>query len=230
MYPNKDRNRVIALLSVTSLAFAVIVAKVAMASTMDFPPPTTTAVEVEAMRVEKMRDELKKRHHTYEVELLRLEKVKNPPTTTTTQPARSKDLKSVKLYGVAFEKEILEPTELRDLLSYVGFEGESLRMAWAIVMRESRGKPMAHNGNRNTGDNSYGLFQINMIGNLGKDRMERYNLSSYEELFIPIVNATVAYKMSGKGTDFGAWGVGPNAYNGGKVGDIPYWLTQYPEK
>lgn len=223
MYPTKDKQRIGIIAIIMALVFAFLVMRVAVASTTMSELPTEVAEEI-------AEDTMKERHHTYEVELLRLEKVKNTSTTTTTEPARSKNVKSQQLMALSFEKEVLTPTELRDLLEHVGFEGESLRMAWAIVMRESRGKPMAHNGNSNTGDNSYGLFQINMIGNLGKDRMERYNLSSYEDLFLPIVNATVAYKMSGKGTDFGAWGVGPNAYNGGKVGDIPYWLTQYPEK
>ena len=122
----------------------------------------------------------------------------------------------------------LEPKELKELLRATGFEGEVLKLAWGIVMRESRGGPTAHNGNRKTGDNSYGLFQINMIGNLGKDRRERYGLSTDEELFNPVTNARVAFLMSGKGKDFGAWGVGKNAYNGGKVGDLYTWVSKFP--
>lgn len=212
------------------LLLVTLVVKVAYASDLVEEATTTTSTpkyaEEKVFSLE-LEDSMKKKHYTYEMELLRMEKVKNAPTTSTTQPTAA--LKSQQLVA-SLEAEVLEPKVLRDLLAHVGFEGESLRMAWAIVMRESRGRPVAHNGNSNTGDNSYGLFQINMIGNLGKDRMERYNLSSYEDLFDPLVNAGIAYKMSSKGTDFGAWGVGPNAYNGGKVGDIPYWLTQYPEK
>lgn len=125
-------------------------------------------------------------------------------------------------------KKPLEPEELKNLLSLVGFEGEALKMAWGIVMRESRGGPTAHNGNTSTGDNSYGLFQINMIGSLGEARREKYGLASNDDLFDPITNAQIAYLMSNKGRDFGAWGVGPNAYNGGKVGDLYSWVSKFP--
>lgn len=123
----------------------------------------------------------------------------------------------------------LEPTELRDLLYGVGFRGKALEVAWGIVMRESRGGPTAHNGNANTGDNSYGLFQINMIGGLGADRREKFGLKTNEELFDPVTNARIAFHMSGGGEDFGAWGVGPNAYNGGKVGDLYTWVAKFPK-
>lgn len=123
----------------------------------------------------------------------------------------------------------LEPTELRDLLYGVGFRGKALEVAWGIVMRESRGGPTAHNGNANTGDNSYGLFQINMIGSLGADRREKFGLKTNEELFDPVTNAQIAFHMSGGGEDFGAWGVGPNAYNGGKVGDLYTWVAKFPK-
>ena len=122
----------------------------------------------------------------------------------------------------------LEPEELKELLKAVGFEGYSLKLAWGIVMRESRGGPTSHNQNANTGDNSYGLFQINMIGGLGADRREKYGLDKNEELFNPVTNARIAFLMSGGGEDFGAWGVGKNAYNGGKVGDLYTWVSKFP--
>ena len=124
----------------------------------------------------------------------------------------------------------LEPLELKELLQAVGFEGQALKLAWGIVMRESRGGPTSHNGNSDTGDNSYGLFQINMIGGLGADRREKYGLTTNEELFNPVANARIAFLMSGGGDDFGAWGVGKNAYNGGKVGDLYSWVAKFPSK
>jgi hypothetical protein len=124
----------------------------------------------------------------------------------------------------------LEPLELKELLTAIGFEGEALKLAWGIVMRESRGGPTSHNGNSDTGDNSYGLFQINMIGGLGTDRREKYGLTTNEELFNPVANARIAFLMSGGGKDFGAWGVGKNAYNGGKVGDLYSWVAKFPSK
>jgi hypothetical protein len=126
-------------------------------------------------------------------------------------------------------REQLKPRQLKELLSLVGFEGTALKQAWAIAMKESTGRPTSHNGNANTGDNSYGLFQINMIGGLGEDRRNKFNLKQNSDLFNPVRNAEIAYHMSNGGKDFGAWGLGPNAYNGGKVGSYYKWLDQYPE-
>lgn len=120
---------------------------------------------------------------------------------------------------------------LRRLLEEVGFEGEGLRLAWAVAMRESTGNPMAHNTNAHTGDNSYGLFQINMYGNLEEYRRDKFDLPSNEVLFDPVLNAEIAFVLSKGGTDFGHWNVGPNAYNGdGSPPDVMRWLPEYPEE
>ena len=108
----------------------------------------------------------------------------------------------------------LTALELKDLLHLVGFEGKSLKIAWAIVMRESRGHPLSHNNNTSTGDNSYGIFQINMNGSLGADRREKFGIASNAELLDPVVNAKAAFYMTARGTNFGSWGLGPDAYDG----------------
>jgi hypothetical protein len=123
----------------------------------------------------------------------------------------------------------LSPHQLRELLELVGFRDEGLRSAWAVVMKESRGKTGAHNDNPSTGDDSYGLFQINMIGRMGPARREQYGLDRNEDLFDPVTNAEVAFILSKGGTDFGHWGIGPNAYKGGRPRDYPEWLALYPE-
>ena len=117
-------------------------------------------------------------------------------------------------------------------LQAVGFKGDALRTAWAIGMRESGGNPKAYNGNAGTGDKSYGLFQINMINSLGPARRKQYGLKSNEELFDPLVNAKVAYKMSKGGKDFGAWAVGPNAYRHSAQLDAAFkkFYNQFPPK
>ena len=99
----------------------------------------------------------------------------------------------------------LNNSELISVLRSVGFEGYSLRMAWAVVMKESTRRPFAHNQNSRTGDNSYGLFQINMIGAMGPERLKKYGLDSNEDLFDPRTNATIAYKMSNGGKKWSAW-------------------------
>jgi len=118
--------------------------------------------------------------------------------------------------------------EMIEVLLSVGFEGQALHTAWAVAMKESTGNPLAHNGNSSTGDNSYGLFQINMIGKLGAARTEKYGLSQYDDLFDPYVNARVAFQMSSEGNEWGAWGIGADAYNGSTEGSFHKWYKEYP--
>ena len=99
----------------------------------------------------------------------------------------------------------LTDTELVELLSAVGFKGADLKEAWAVAKKESNGRPLAHNGNTNTGDNSWGMFQINMIGELGEDRREKFGLENNAELLNPVVNASIAYYMSRGGEDWSSW-------------------------
>jgi hypothetical protein len=112
------------------------------------------------------------------------------------------------------EVKVLTKAELKDLLKAVGFEGNALKTAWAVAMKESNGRPLAHNGNRGTGDNSYGVFQINMIGNLGEARRDKFNLDSNADLFDPVTNAEIAFHMSNGGKDWSSWKVYQNQTNG----------------
>jgi len=99
----------------------------------------------------------------------------------------------------------LTKEELIDLLKFAGFEGKSLKVAWATAMKESMGNPLSFNGNRSTGDNSYGLFQINMLGSLGEDRRDKFDLDKNKDLFDPVTNVQIAYHMSNGGKDWSAW-------------------------
>ena len=120
--------------------------------------------------------------------------------------------------------------ELATMLRTVGFEGKALKVAWAVVKKESNGRPLAFNGNVKTGDNSYGIFQINMIGGLGVARRDKYDLNSNKDLFDPVVNAQIAYHMSGKGSDWSSWGVGTFPYNGNtQQSNFNLWITKFPE-
>lgn len=125
------------------------------------------------------------------------------PTTTIKSPSRFWAKRDQFTHG-----------ELMNLLEDAGFSGPSLKIAWGIAMRESQGIPTAHNRNARTGDNSYGLFQINMIGSLGPNRRKQYGLNSNDDLFNPVINAKVAYQLSGRGSSFGHWGFGPQSYKG----------------
>jgi hypothetical protein len=116
--------------------------------------------------------------------------------------------------------ESLTDIELVKLLKYVGFEGTGLKQAWSIAKRESNGRPLAYNGNRKTGDSSYGIFQINMLGSLGPERKEKFNLTSNKDLFDPVTNAEITYYMTNGGKDWSSWkGMTPKAKE---------WLKQFP--
>ena len=116
----------------------------------------------------------------------------------------------------------LTKTQLVDLLHNIGFEGQALRYAWAIAMKESRGNPLSHNGNRETGDNSFGLFQINMVDSLGQDRRDKFSLEYNAQLLNPVVNAQIAYHMSNQGKNWRAW-------KGVNNPVVKEWLKQFPE-
>lgn len=99
----------------------------------------------------------------------------------------------------------LTDLELKELLWAVGFRGVNLTEAWAVAKKESGGRPLALNQSLRTGDSSFGLFQINMIGDLGPDRREKFNLRSNAELFNPVLNAEIAFYMSDGGQNWIAW-------------------------
>jgi len=110
-----------------------------------------------------------------------------------------------------YSKNALDDNSLRSTLTNAGFSGQGLENAMKIARAESGGRPGAYNG---VGpDNSYGLFQINMIGDLGKKRNENY-LRDYasigytgpESLYDPAINSKIAYAISNEGTKWGtAW-------------------------
>ena len=115
----------------------------------------------------------------------------------------------------------LTDSQLVELLKAVGFKGKALKTAWAVAKTESNGRPFAFNGNAKTGDSSYGIFQINMLGTLGPDRTEKYDLNLYAELFSPVTNAQIVYKMTQGGKDWSSW----PSY---KKGAVNKWISKFP--
>jgi hypothetical protein len=99
----------------------------------------------------------------------------------------------------------LTDKELKELLSATGFSGKSLKMAWAVAKAETNGQPIRVNDNPETGDNSWGLFQINMIGDLGPERRAKFELSSNAELLNPVKNAEIVFYMTDGGVNWSAW-------------------------
>jgi len=128
-------------------------------------------------------------------------------------------------------KTSLTDIELVWLLEAVGFEGQDLKEAWAIAKKESNGRPLAFNGNKLTGDNSYGIFQINMVNSLGEDRRTKFDLEHNADLFNPVKNAQIAMHMSNGGSDWTSWHIGKDAYtssSGKHYAKFKEWLSKFP--
>jgi len=115
----------------------------------------------------------------------------------------------------------LTDRQLKELLHAVGFRGQGLVKAWAVAKKESNGRPLAFNGNEKTGDNSYGIFQINMLGMLKESRKDKFGINFNSELLNPVINAQVAYHMSNAGENWSAWhGITPKTKN---------WMKKFPK-
>ena len=117
----------------------------------------------------------------------------------------------------------LTDSQLVELLKAVGFKGKALRTAWAVAKAESNGRPFAFNGNTKTGDSSFGIFQINMLGTLGPDRRDKFDLDLNAELFSPVKNAQIVYHMTKGGIDWSSW----SSYN---KGAHYKWLDKFPNQ
>lgn len=125
----------------------------------------------------------------------------------------------------------LTPEQVAQLAYQAGFRGDALTTIVAIAKRESGYNPSAYNGNAGTGDNSVGLTQINLIGDLlparGKILQQLgYNVDPNNAAQVrkaledPLTNLKVAYVLSSSGTNFYPWG--------GYKGQDPTYATDIP--
>ena len=106
------------------------------------------------------------------------------------------------------------PRRISKGLQRVGFADELIPLMTAIALAESSGLPYAHNRNQFTGDDSYGLFQINMIGDIGVERRRLLGLNNNDDLFKPRKNFEAA-KFIFDQQGLSAWG----AYRNGSYRD-----------
>lgn len=97
-----------------------------------------------------------------------------------------------------------------DLIKSVGGTDSEARTLAAIAQAESTGNPGAHNPRGK--DNSYGLWQINMRGKMGPERLRQFGLSRNEDLYDPKTNARVALQMARQRRGYHDW----STYNTGK--------------
>ena len=100
------------------------------------------------------------------------------------------------------------------VLKQAGWENEYIPWGLEVARRESGWRPGVLNDNAGTGDLSYGLFQINMMGAMGPERLRRWGLNSNEDLRDPVVNARVARELLNN--------QGPRAWSVTHGGDIPF--------
>lgn len=91
-----------------------------------------------------------------------------------------------------------------------GLTPEKAILMAAVALAESGGRPGVHNSdakkpaNQRTGDESYGLWQINMIDTLGPARLKQFGLKNYDQLKDPNVNAR-AMKITLDSSGLTAW-------------------------
>lgn len=107
----------------------------------------------------------------------------------------------------------LSPSDLYQLALSTGFPSDTAVKMVAIALKESGGNPGAYNGT--PPDDSYGLWQINMYGNLGPARMAQFGLTDKAQLFDPTTNAMAAYQIwSGNDNNLNvAWAINDGGVN-----------------
>ena len=110
------------------------------------------------------------------------------------------------------------------MLHGAGFRGAELIKMVAISNRESRWVPTAHNPNTATGDNSWGLFQLNTLGKLW-DFYKGKGVGKPEDLMNPQTNVNMAKELfnwgkKAKNNGFWAWGDYDNSGPGSSDGHL----------
>jgi hypothetical protein len=105
----------------------------------------------------------------------------------------------------------MDPRSIAQMLLNRGFKKEDIWNMLAISHRESRWIPSV----RNVGpvDDSYGLFQINMKGNLGEARRKYFGIAEDSELFDPKTNVKAA-RITYGGGNLSPWSVKGDWKNG----------------
>lgn len=110
-------------------------------------------------------------------------------------------------------------------LHAAGFRGDSLRSAWAIVMRESRGQNLDESSPYFTG--ALGWFQVQTSAHSSKPWWSR------SAMLDPDRQARLVYlHLSARGTDFRHWGIGPGGstdatfYGGWSSSQVWAWITE----
>lgn len=97
----------------------------------------------------------------------------------------------------------MNQSQIYSLAKTTGLSDANAKIAAAIAMAESGGNE--NQITQDSDDDSYGLWQINMIGTLGPDRRFVYRLKADSDLLNPQTNARVMSAISQQGKNFSAW-------------------------
>lgn len=92
---------------------------------------------------------------------------------------------------------ILAPLAILQFAKGAGFEPALLPTMTAIALRESGGDPNVHNGNAATGDDSYGLWQINWKVPQIVTLLSAHGITDPKQLLDPATNAKAAFLLYG---------------------------------
>lgn len=102
----------------------------------------------------------------------------------------------------------MQQADIVVLARQAGLSEENAIIASAVAMGESGGNERQIT--KDSDDESYGLWQINMLGSMGPTRRALYNLRSNNDLLDPVVNARVMSEISKQGRNWAPWGAYTN--------------------
>ena len=142
------------------------------------------------------------------------------PTNNTTEPWRqtftganytrsTADTANLRSTIESGQPNFISIRQRAQILLDVGFPQEAIPIMIAISAGESGGDAGAHNPDSTTGDNSFGLWQINLHGSL-VGRLRRWGLVSERQLFDPHTNAKAALGLYHSENSYNHWTVYKN--------------------
>lgn len=139
-------------------------------------------------------------------------------TSAPPAPAPSGGASPTPAPAPSYSNASLSDAEIAAEAANAGIPWSQVPTAVAIALAESGGNPHALDNNPSTGDLSYGLWQVNMIGSLGPARAQQFGLCSasqvqngqcgqtqYQGLWDPATNAKAMAAISNHGSDWSAW-------------------------
>ena len=117
---------------------------------------------------------------------------------------------------------ILTPVQIFETARKAGFPSAVAVTMTAIALRESAGDPNAFNGNVATGDQSYGLWQINMLDANVRQLLTTHGIT-IEHLWEPATNAKEAFLLwGGKNSNLNlAWYIDRGDYQARYLAHLP---------